>query len=106
MQLDVTPATVAEQIANGEPVTIIDVREGWELEIVRLADALHIPLGQLPTRVGELDPGARYAMLCHHGGRSSQAMHFLRRQGFTDVVNIDGGIEAWSHEVDPSLARY
>ncbi len=106
MDMDVTPATVAQRLEAGEPITIIDVREPWELDIVRLPDAVHIPLGQLPARVGELDPSKTYGLLCHHGGRSARATMFLHQQGFSQAFNIAGGIDAWSHEVDPGLARY
>lgn len=95
-------------------VLVIDVREAWELELahVRHLPALalrHIPLGQLPQRVAELDAleaeGKTLAMLCHHGVRSMNAAYFLQQQGFERVANITGGIDAWAKH-DAAIGRY
>jgi sulfur-carrier protein adenylyltransferase/sulfurtransferase len=86
-------------------VQILDVREGWEYELVRLPGAKLIPLGTLPQRVGELDPKRPVAAYCHHGGRSLQALRFLQGAGFTEVAHLAGGIDAYS-QLDPSVPRY
>lgn len=104
--MDLAPQDLAQRLAAGEPITIIDVREDWELNVVRLPDARHIPLRQLPAAVDALDRTQAYAMLCHHGGRSAMAAEWLRGAGFATVYNIAGGIDAWSATVDPSLPRY
>ncbi len=87
-------------------VTVIDVREDEELAIAALPGALHIPLQTLPARIGELDRTAPLAMLCHHGMRSEMAGRWLEAQGFSDVSNVAGGIDAWSLRVDPTVPQY
>ncbi|QDL53884.1 rhodanese-like domain-containing protein [Rhodoferax aquaticus] len=95
--------------AQGEPY-VLDVREPHELAVASVkADGfalITIPMGSIPARLSELDPTRPVACLCHHGMRSMQVASFLERNGFDVVVNIAGGIDAWSAEVDPSIARY
>ena len=94
---------------HGEPV-VLDVREPYELQTASVtADGftlVTIPMGVIPPRLSELDPQRPIACLCHHGGRSMQVAHFLESRGFAHVANIAGGINAWSAELDPSIARY
>ncbi|MEY4737747.1 MAG: hypothetical protein RL302_2066 [Pseudomonadota bacterium] len=94
---------------HGEPV-VLDVREPNELQVASIkADGftlLTIPMGVIPPRLSELDPEQPIACLCHHGGRSMQVASFLKARGFAHVANIAGGINAWSAEVDPTVARY
>ena len=94
---------------HGEPL-VLDVREPHELEIASISAAgfklLAIPMGVIPPRLSELDPQQPIACLCHHGGRSMQVAHFLHGHGFDHVANIAGGINAWSAELDPTIARY
>ena len=101
-----SPATVAARMAADPTLTLVDVRQGWELELARVPGSVHIPLNELPARVGELDPSRPYALLCHHGMRSEMAASWLVAQGFQAVVNVEGGIEAWSAEVAPEIPRY
>lgn len=95
------------QARIGEPgVQLLDVRTPEEIRIARLDGHVAIALQELPQRVGELDPGRPVAIYCHHGVRSLQAGRFLERQGFADVCHLEGGIDAWSVEIDPRIARY
>ena len=95
--------------ALGKPL-VLDVRELSEIRMASVKaddfELLTIPMGSVPLRLSELDPQRPTACLCHHGGRSMQVASFLQRQGFIKVVNIAGGIHAWSAEVDPSVAQY
>ena len=95
--------------AHGDPV-VLDVREPHELQIASVrADGftlLTIPMGTIPARMDELDPEQPIACLCHHGVRSMQVAAFLQSHGFVHVVNIAGGIDAWTAELDPSIAVY
>jgi rhodanese-related sulfurtransferase len=88
---------------------LLDVREPWELALVRVTQdgaTLHsIPLGQLPQRWTELDASRPVLCLCHHGVRSQHAAMFLEHQGLT-AINVSGGIDAWATQVDPALPRY
>lgn len=95
---------------HGRPV-VLDVREPVELDIASLKpsaefELVAMPMGVIPPRLAELDPSQPIACLCHHGGRSMQVAAFLKARGFDHVANIAGGINAWSTEVDPSIARY
>ena len=95
--------------AHGAPV-VLDVREPSELRVASIKadgfELLTIPMGVIPPRLHELDPGQPIACLCHHGARSMQVASFLRGRGFAHVANIAGGINAWSAELDPTVPRY
>ena len=94
----------------GTAPLVLDVREPHELAIARVQDAgvevLAIPMGTVPVRLAELDPERPIACLCHHGGRSMQVASFLAARGFSQIANVAGGIDAWSSERDPAIARY
>ncbi|MDB5100221.1 MAG: sulfurtransferase [Cyanobacteria bacterium RYN_339] len=96
----------AQRLAGATPPVLLDVREPWEVALAGLPGAIAIPLGQLQARCGELDPTRPTIVVCHHGVRSLHACMFLGAQGFTDLANLSGGSEAWSLDVDPTVARY
>ncbi|GAB2751198.1 rhodanese-like domain-containing protein [Melaminivora jejuensis] len=95
----------------GQRPVLLDVREAWELQQASVAPAasfefLHIPMGSLVARLHELDPQRPVACLCHHGARSLRVAMFLAQQGFGQVANVAGGIDAWSQVCDPAVPRY
>jgi adenylyltransferase/sulfurtransferase len=94
------------RIDAGETPLVIDVREAWELEISRLPFARHLPMGQIPDRLGELDAETPVIVMCRSGGRSLQVGRFLESHGFRSVANLTGGILAWGERIDPSLRPY
>ncbi|MFK8052965.1 MAG: rhodanese-like domain-containing protein [Woeseiaceae bacterium] len=102
---EIEPAALATA-RDRDDWCIVDVREDWERELVAIAPSLHIPLGQIVERVGEIPATGKLAMLCHGGMRSAQAAAFLNQQGRQGVYNISGGIDRWATDVDPSLPRY
>ncbi len=102
----VRPKTLKEEMSKGKKVLMLDVREPHEYEIARLEGSKLVPLGELPERVNELDTADEIVVYCHTGGRSARATDFLRGLGFKKVRNLEGGIDAWAVEVDPSLNRY
>jgi rhodanese-related sulfurtransferase len=85
---------------------LLDVRNDWEIALAPVPDAVHIPMDQVPERLGELDPGRETVVICRSGGRSLRVAQFLERQGFRSVANLSGGVLAWSREVDPSIPEY
>jgi rhodanese-related sulfurtransferase len=85
---------------------LLDVREGWEFEIARIEGSVHVPMNALPARLDELDPARPVVCVCHHGGRSAQVGYWLERNGFGDVINLRGGVDAWAREVAPDCPRY
>jgi adenylyltransferase/sulfurtransferase len=101
-------ASFAARREAGESMTLVDVREPKEVETARIEGALWIPLGDLETRLGELESVRNQTIVvhCHHGVRSAKAVRTLLAHGFARVENLDGGIEAWSLTVDPSVPRY
>ena len=104
------PAQIAEWASQQEqrPV-LLDVREGWEVQTASAQpegmDLLNMPMQTIPARLHELDKNRPIACLCHHGSRSMQVASFLLQHGF-EVVNVAGGIHAWSAQVDPSIPVY
>jgi rhodanese-related sulfurtransferase len=82
------------------------VREPAEHEVARIEGATLVPMREIPARAGALDPGAEIVVFCHHGARSAMVVDWLRRNGFPGAVNLAGGIDAWSCEVDPEVPRY
>ena len=106
MHRDLTPTELASLRDADESWQIVDVREPWEIEIASLPHSVKIPLAEIPLRLTELDTDRPVAVLCHSGGRSARAAAYLTSRGFSQVVNIAGGIDAWAQEVDNSLPRY
>jgi molybdopterin/thiamine biosynthesis adenylyltransferase/rhodanese-related sulfurtransferase len=107
--LTVVPAPEAVLSAS-PPLTLIDVREPWEVQIAHLPGAVVIPLGlleaELEQGIAGLDPSSPVVAFCHHGVRSASALEMLQRHGFTSARHLEGGIDAWSRAIDPTLARY
>lgn len=91
---------------QGEAMTVLDIREPWEFEICHLSDSLHIPMQQLPTSLDRLPADGILVVVCHHGARSAQAAEWLRRNGVEQAVNLAGGVDAWSRQIDPSMGVY
>ena len=96
--------------SNGADAVVLDVRENAEVRAASVKpggfELVHIPMNEIPGRLGQLDPGRAVAVLCHHGARSMRVALFLQANGFEKLANIAGGIEAWSQELDPSVPRY
>ncbi len=100
---DITPRELAERIARGDELVLVDVREGYEWDTGHIHAARHIPMQQIPKRLAEIPADTEIVMICRSGSRSSNAQHFLINQGYTRVKNLVGGMRAWSRDVDPSV---
>ena len=85
---------------------LLDVREPWEIDRAALDGILAIPMHEIPAALAGLDSGRTTVCICHHGGRSEQVARFLEAHGFVDVVNLTGGMHAWSLQVDASVPTY
>ena len=103
---DIEPIELAERLARGDRVQLVDVREPHEHAYAHIDGARLIPLRTLPVRAAELDRDAETVVYCHHGVRSAQAVDYLRALGFRQPRNLTGGVDAWSLDVDPSVKRY
>ncbi|HKZ73444.1 MAG TPA: rhodanese-like domain-containing protein [Steroidobacteraceae bacterium] len=106
MVAQVSPRELKARLDAGERPDILDVREAWELAVAQLPEVIHIPMGELARRMPELDPGRELIVMCRSGGRSMQVAQSLESRGFERIANLDGGILAWSRDVDPSVAVY
>ena len=101
-----TPTDFVSRRQAGEDFVLLDVREPRELAVAAVAGAVHIPMAQIPSRIGELDRRRHVVVMCHSGGRSQAVAGFLKHQGFEKVSNLAGGITRWSREVDSSIPVY
>jgi rhodanese-related sulfurtransferase len=107
MQTVTAPELAAWLADAGRPdPVLLDVREPWEFETCRIAGALPIPMNNIPARMQELDDDAPIVCICHHGARSMSVAAFLERNGFTQVINLTGGVHAWALQVDNSMPTY
>jgi len=95
-----------ELLDSGAKVTLLDVRDDREWEINKLPGAIHIPVDEVPERMNELDTADDIVVYCHFGPRSTRAINFLKKMGFSKLKNLSGGIDAWSTQVDDSVPRY
>ena len=106
MVSDISPAELKSRLSGADAPFVLDVREAWELEIARIDGVTHIPMNEIPQRIGELDPRRETVVMCRSGGRSLRVAQFLLGQGFSRVSNLVGGILAWGEDVDPTLRSY
>jgi adenylyltransferase/sulfurtransferase len=102
---EITSLELKARLDRGDDLFILDVREPHEFQICNINGKL-IPLGELPRRVHELDSAREIVAHCRSGKRSAEAVDFLRKAGFRKILNLKGGILAWSDEVDPSVPKY
>ena len=97
---------------SGHKPLLLDVREPWEVQLASIGASaagtpvLAIPMREVPGRLDEIGRKRTIVCICHHGLRSLQVALYLEQQGFEDVINLEGGIDAWSDEIDPSVPRY
>jgi len=93
------------QASSVKPV-LLDVREPWEFETCHIAGSRLMPMNSVPAHHIDLEKSAATVVICHHGMRSLQIAMFLERQGFTNVINLDGGVAAWAQQVDSAMPTY
>mgnify|MGYP000893515590 FL=1 len=98
--------SVSEVQSRRAELFLVDVRELDELQICKLDYDLHIPMGEVPTRIDEIPRDREVVIYCRSGGRSAQVVGYLQAQGFSNVDNMVGGTLAWSKEVDPAMPTY
>jgi len=102
-----TPKQLQEHLesAPAKPL-LLDVREPWEYETCHIEGSVLIPMGNIPAELDNLDKSQEIVVICHHGIRSRQVCIYMAHYEFENVVNLDGGIEAWAQEVEPAMQRY
>lgn len=102
----ISVAELATMLKQGRHPVLLDVREAWEVRLAPFPGVTWIPMGQVIERMDELDRDAETVVICHHGVRSWRVATFLEHEGYTNVINLTGGIDAWSKEVDPTIPLY
>jgi rhodanese-related sulfurtransferase len=104
----ITPQLLHQWLAdNGRKRPILlDVREPWEYHTCRIEGSTLAPMNTIPARAQELDPETETVVICHHGTRSLQVALFLERNGFSNLYNLQGGVNAWADQVEPAMPRY
>lgn len=96
---------LAQHLTTACP-TLLDVREPWEFDICQLERSINIPMSQIPQRQSELDMDRQIVVICHHGVRSLQVIRYLQQFDFAELINLDGGLDAWARQVDRDMAVY
>jgi rhodanese-related sulfurtransferase len=91
--------------ATEQPL-LLDVRQPWEYEICRLDNSMLMPMSTIPASLDQLDKGRETVVICHHGVRSRRVAYYLEQAGFTNVINLRGGLDAWARSVDVNMATY
>ena len=106
MSYTITVKDLKDRLNNGDTIFLLDVREPHEYSLAKIEGSVLIPLGTLPQSLDQLDPNSEIVAYCHRGMRSADAVGFLVQQGFSNVKNLIGGIDAWSLEIDQAVPRY
>ena len=102
---DLPPEAFKAYLNNANTI-LIDVREDWEFELCSIENAQLMPMSAIAETYSQLDKNAHLAIYCHHGVRSLRVIHFLQSQGYENLINLQGGIDAWSSMIDDSVAKY
>ncbi|HYE38057.1 rhodanese-like domain-containing protein [Methylocaldum sp.] len=104
---DILPSELRSYLETAEPKPLLlDVREPQEYAYCHIEGSAHIPMNDIPSRLGELHPQQEIVVICHHGMRSRMVGDYLTHQGFSNIVNLRGGVDAWATEVDPNMPQY
>jgi adenylyltransferase/sulfurtransferase len=103
---EITVQELKRKLDSKEKFVLVDVREQFEWDIARIPGAKLIPLGELPSRMSELDSADEIVLHCKSGARSAKALRLLKEAGFGKLANVEGGILAWAEQVDPSVPKY
>mgnify|MGYP003576918011 CR=1 FL=1 len=102
---EISPAEFVARRDRGDALTLLDVREAWELDIASVPGVVHIPMGDIAERLGEIDQSREVVVLCRSGRRSLEVAKFLQQNGFK-AVNLAGGVLAWSRDLDATIPTY
>lgn len=102
----ISATELAAILDQGDDIFLLDVREQGEWDTCSIPGNILISLGQIPGRLNEIPKDKLIVAYCHHGRRSERALQFLQQQGFGQLRNLQGGIDAWAIAVDPGMTRY
>jgi rhodanese-related sulfurtransferase len=96
---------LAAYLADADPL-LLDVREPWEFEICHIDGSINLPMAQIPGQLDLLDDEQEIVVICHHGIRSMRVAGYLQQRHQGELINLDGGVDAWAREIDPGMALY
>jgi rhodanese-related sulfurtransferase len=85
---------------------LLDVRQPWEYSICKIENSVSIPMSQIPAKIEDLDMQRETVVICHHGIRSRSVGRFLEQAGFSNVINLSGGVAQWASTVDKQMPTY
>tara|TARA_B110000263_G_scaffold89477_1_gene78194 strand:- start:5063 stop:5389 length:327 start_codon:yes stop_codon:yes gene_type:complete len=98
--------TLKNKLEQNKDFILIDIREQFEIEICKIKESIHIPMGLIPTRINEIDSNKTVIVMCKSGGRSAQVCHYLNENGYLNVYNLKGGIINWALKIDTDMETY
>jgi len=98
--------TLKNKLDQSKDFVLIDVREQFEIEICKIKESIHIPMGLIPIRINEIDSNKTIIVMCKSGGRSAQVCHYLNKNGYLNIYNLKGGIINWALEIDTDMETY
>jgi rhodanese-related sulfurtransferase len=101
-----TPRDISERLTRGDDLALIDVREPYELALAAIDGAESYPMSRAWEWIDALPRDRALVIVCHHGVRSAQVAYALTQRGYTNVINLAGGIDRWTDEVDPAVPKY
>lgn len=103
---NLAPQEVQQLLVDEHSLLLLDVREKWEFEICHIDASNNIPMGDIPGAITDLDTKLETIVICHHGARSMRVAFYLENSGFTNVINLEGGIDAWAMTIDLNMQQY
>jgi len=103
---DITPQELKELLEKDLPPRMIDVRQDWEHDKCHIEGSVLVPMDQIADNLDSFDSDEGLVIVCHHGMRSAQVAQFLISSGFTNIMNLAGGLDAWAKEIDPEMEQY
>lgn len=106
MDYEITPDELKSLLECTSDVVVLDVREAWEVQTASMGHHRHIPMGEVPARMGELERDKHIVVVCHHGVRSYNVTAWLRQQGFEKAQSLAGGIDRWARQIDSKVPVY
>ncbi len=102
----VSPGDLEQVLSHGQSLRLVDVRDPWEFDLCRIAGSENIPMGELMSRLDTLGKEDPIVVICHHGMRSLQVAAYLDSLGYSNIMNLEGGVDAWSRTIDPEMPQY
>ncbi len=102
----ITPTKLKQRLESGDKPLLLDVREDWEYEICSIEGSVNISMSKVNEMLEKLTPEDETVVICHHGMRSFQVGAYLESSGFKNIINLEGGIDAWAKTVEPEMQQY